>query len=206
MQSSGEQSTDRKCSFILWQLAKTERAVSPTYSYLQFRPLAKLNETLYYLLVYILYTIHSKIAIPFPSILTHLKYIQCRYLQNNKLSGSVPRALLSRSIFFKCMSFPLLIYLFTYLFIYLSIYNRTEYVVALPPSDLAKREIKKGLHIFSYSGNMHLGIGTQEKTKHVTIIVSALLGASLLLAAALCCYMLTRRTTTKKQHSEGQNL
>jgi hypothetical protein len=52
---------------------------------------------------------------------------------------------------------------------------------------------------------MYLGIGKQEK-KHVIIIISALLGASLLLAAALCRYMLTRKAMNRDSSStaEGQ--
>ncbi|XP_025818097.1 probable LRR receptor-like serine/threonine-protein kinase At1g67720 isoform X2 [Panicum hallii] len=100
------------------------------------------------------------------------------HLENNQLTGNVP------SYF---GSLPKLS----------ELYLQNNKLSGSVPRALLSRSI-----FFNYSGNMHLGIGTQEKTKHVTIIVSALLGASLLLAAALCCYMLTRRTTTKKQHSE----
>ncbi|XP_039809801.1 probable LRR receptor-like serine/threonine-protein kinase At1g67720 isoform X2 [Panicum virgatum] len=101
------------------------------------------------------------------------------HLENNQLTGNVP------SYF---GSLPKLS----------ELYLQNNKLSGSVPRALLSRSI-----IFNYSGNMYLGIETQEKTKHVIIIISVLLGASLLLAAALCCYMLTRRST-KKQHSSPQ--
>ncbi|XP_039809803.1 probable LRR receptor-like serine/threonine-protein kinase At1g67720 isoform X4 [Panicum virgatum] len=82
------------------------------------------------------------------------------HLENNQLTGNVP------SYF---GSLPKLS----------ELYLQNNKLSGSVPRALLSRSI-----IFNYSGNMYLGIETQEKTKHVIIIISVLLGASLLLEIA----------------------
>lgn len=111
-----------------------------------------------------------------------------RYVQNNMLSGVVPRSILNKNIVFK------------YIF-----YLKNLYILigSLHSSKFPKRKEKIKLtfssanslfHLFnfSYSGNGYLRAEKNTK-KDFVIIICSMVGVAFLLAALSCCCFLSRK-------------
>lgn len=114
-----------------------------------------------------------------------------RYVQNNMLSGVVPRSLLNKNIVFK------------YIF-YLCTFKNLYFVIgSIHFSKFPKRKEKIKLtfssanslfHLlnFSYSGNVYLRAEKNTK-KDFVIIICSMVGVVFLLAALSCCCFLSRK-------------